>query len=322
MDPGFYFDMPADQYHADPCPGSSLSASVAKVLLEKTPAHAKDMHPRLTPPDEENDPTAAMDTGSAAHALMLHDAASFAVIDAADWRTKAAQAARDEARAAGKIPMLIDRFETVAKMVAAGRDQLGQHPEARQAFAASEGASEVTMVWQDGPADAPIWCRARIDWLPNAGPVVYDYKTTGSAAPRDWERQMVNLGHDVQAGFYCRGLRKLGWHAAPRMRFVVQETARPYALSVHQIDPHWMAMAERKADRAIQIWAHCLHSGRWPGYAGAVYHHEAPPYAERAWEDAEEARGWSDKLAAILWQAPDSTAAERVIETWKKATQS
>lgn len=318
MKAGIYPHLPSDSYHADPCETPSLSASVAKVLLAQTPAHARLQHPRLS--SMERDDAAVMDVGRAAHALMLGDPADFVIVEADDWRTKAAKEARDEARAAGKIPMLAARFDQVAAMVAAGRAQLAAHPDAEGVFTSKAGASEVSIFWQDGPAKAPIWCRARVDWLPTVGPVVWDYKTTTSAHPNDWARQTVNLGHDIQAGFYCRGLRKLGWAERPVFKFVVQEVEPPYALAIHTLDPFWADRAEQMASHAINLWSRCLHNDSWPGYVGATYHLEMPGYHEKKWDDRMDREQMTAELTALVWQAPDADAARRVIEMYKKET--
>ena len=42
-------DISAEAYHADPAPEPSLSSSVAKILVNLSPAHARIAHPRLNP---------------------------------------------------------------------------------------------------------------------------------------------------------------------------------------------------------------------------------------------------------------------------------
>jgi hypothetical protein len=92
MKPGIHLDVPEDAYHGGP----ELSSSGAKTLL-RNPAryHYERTHPRPS--------TDAMDVGSIAHHLILHRGGSLLVVDAYDWKTKAAQAARDEGRAQGVV---------------------------------------------------------------------------------------------------------------------------------------------------------------------------------------------------------------------------
>lgn len=317
--PGVY-DIPAEAYHADPCPAPSLSSGIAKILLTKTPAHARLAHPRLNPDFEPEEKT-AFDIGSAAHAMMLHDDRAFAVLDFPDYRTAAAKAARDAARAEGKIPLLDHQFDQVRAMVAAGRAQLDAHPEAWEAFRAGYGQGEVTLAWQDGPEDAPIWCRIRLDWKPSNGNVVWDYKTTAaSAAPDEWARTMLNTGADVQLGLYTRGITRVLGIEQPQFRFVVQETEPPFALAVHTLDPHWTHIAWRKADTAIRLWSWCLRNDRWPGYVGRVHYLECPVWESRRWEEREE-RGDDRELLeqALRWQAPDEASGEAAADFFRGA---
>ena len=50
--PGIY-EIPATEYHADPCPEPSLSASVARTLIDRSPLHAWMKHPKLGGQQEE-----------------------------------------------------------------------------------------------------------------------------------------------------------------------------------------------------------------------------------------------------------------------------
>ncbi len=102
---GIHYDVAAARYHADPCVKPSLSSSIAKILLEKTPRHAWYAHPRLNPDFAANTDT-KFDLGSVVHELMLGKGVGYAVIKAADYRAKTAQAARQAAREEGKVPLL------------------------------------------------------------------------------------------------------------------------------------------------------------------------------------------------------------------------
>lgn len=79
--PGVYPDIPEADYHADPCPTPSLSSSIGKELVNRSPWHAWTKHPRLNP-EVEPDNRASFDLGSAAHAFMLADKQRFKIIDA------------------------------------------------------------------------------------------------------------------------------------------------------------------------------------------------------------------------------------------------
>lgn len=281
-------DMRREDYDADPCPAPSLNASTAKLLLTASPRHAWTQHPRLNP-QHERENARRFDIGSAAHAIMLRDERSVVhVIEADDYRSKAAQAAREAALAAGRLPLLAHEHAAVTAMVEAARVQLAQH-EARDAFTA--GKPEQTLIWRDGPT----WCRARLDWLPDdlAGDVtLYDLKTTaGSAHPDVWIRRLYDLAGDIQPAFYVRGLRAV----APavkrvRFRFVVIETEPPHALSVCELDSYATAMADERVGEALNIWRACLAADQWPAYPPMVATCGMPAYADMRWQEAKQRR--------------------------------
>lgn len=279
--PGLYPDIAAETYHADPCPAPSLSNSIAKLLLGQSPRHAWFNHPRLNPRFVAENKV-AYDIGTAAHAYLLEGRSIIEVIDAADYRTKAAQEARDRAYAAGKTPLLLRQWGDVQAMATAARAQLDAHEEAREAF--TDGTPEVTLVWREGE----IWCRCRLDWLPNGrdgAAVIFDYKSTsGSAHPDAFERTISERGYDLQAAFYSRGIRAvLGVEA--QFYFICQETYGPYALSVVGVTPQVIEPAMEKVAKAIRAWDWCLKHDSWPGYSSRIAWAQPMPWQLARWED-------------------------------------
>lgn len=307
--PGIYTMSRAD-YDADPCAEPSLSGSIAKLILDRSPAHARLAHPRLNPAFQRTNER-KFDQGNACHALLLGEADKIVTIAADDFRTKAAKDARDQALAAGKLPMLEHHYEDVLEMSEQARAQIARHEEAAGAFDPALGKSEQTMIWRE----AETWCRARPDWLPNVGNICWDYKTTGvSANPDAWVRTLYGVGGDIQPALYLRGLRAITgkeWH----WRWVVQEDEPPYALSVIAPTPAMLALADMKVERALGYWRWCLAKNRFPGYPRETAYIDAPPWEEakvvaiKDRENMESDNGRSILERMIEWQAPDG---------WKK----
>jgi hypothetical protein len=297
MTPGLH-RLTAEEYHADPCPVPSLSNSIAQTMLERSPRHAWMAHPRLNPRHQRED-KAAFDIGRAAHALLTGDPERFAIIDAADWRTKAAQTARDEAYAAGKVPLLADRWAGVQAMERAARAQLARHDECAGAFRPGYGDAEATLIWQEGDA----WCRSRLDWISPERFLIVDYKTTGgSADPDQWSRDAFNRGYHIQAAFYRRAVRAVFGKDA-EFRLAVQETEPPYALAVYGINGDGLELAERKVERALNLWRWCMKHDAWPAYSAQTYWIEPPPWLRQA-EELADLRGETPpdpELQRRLW---------------------
>lgn len=271
----------AKEYHADPCPDPSLSSSIARILLAQSPRHAWMAHPRLNPayvPEEKD----AFDLGTVAHALILEgDESNFTVVDAKDWKSSAAQAAKASARAEGKTPILAHQLVNARAMASAVGDQLDAH---EAAVYLDETKAEETLLWEEDG----IWCRARLDLLSHDRRHIFDLKSTsGSARPDTWERSLFAFGYDVQAGFYLRGVRRL-FNLEATFRFIVAETQPPYAVSVIALDEEALDLADRKVSRAINLWRACLKRDQWPGYALHTMTASAPPWELARFESAAE----------------------------------
>lgn len=277
-------EIPATDYHADKVADRpTLSASIAKVLVEKSALHAWHQHPRLNPAYRRDDDQKYA-IGTVAHALLLEGRDAVGVVDAADWRTKDAKALRDAHRAAGKVPLLAHQWDDVEQMVAAAQQQLAACNAIPRPF--TGGVAEQTLVWEEDG----VLCRALIDWLHDGAVAVSDYKTTwASAHPEAWSRRtMYTIGGDVQIAFHLRGIRKVfGVDAV--WRYVVQECFPPYALTVIQPGPAVIALGNDKVERAIKTWRDCLTTGRWPGYPATVHRAELPAWEEARWIEREEA---------------------------------
>lgn len=301
--PGIY-RMPAAAYHADVCPAPSLSSGIVRTLLSRTPAHARQAHPRLSPCYEPVHKP-AFDLGTITHAMVLNDHENFVIVDGDDWRGKRGQL-RDDAWAAGRTPLLRHQYDEARERAAACHEQLAHH-DAAGAFDPRLGTSELTIVWQEGD----VWCRCRPDWLPRArgeGMVVYDYKTTATlATPAEWgSRTSRNIGAVTQAAWYRRGVRKHFGIRDVRFRFVPQEIERPWLLMVYEVDPEAMDEEDEKITRAVALWDKCLKTGHWPGYGPHIEPLDAGPRQEWREEMHERRRDTIETLmdAAAAAQRP------------------
>ena len=271
-EPGLYPTVTAEQYHADPVAGGSLSSSGARRLLPPScPARFRydQLHGQA--------PKAHYDLGHAAHRAVLGVGAGVHVIDAPDWRTKAAKEERDEARAAGHTPLLTHDAETVEAMAAAIR----AHPVASAILTPGSGTPEATIVWQD--QGTGIWCRAMIDWLPNgtAGRrlVVPDYKTANAADPETLSRAFHQHGYHQQDDWYTTAVESLG-HPDPAFVFVCQEKTAPYLVTVVELDTTAKQIGAVRNQWARSVYARCTETGHWPGYVDGVHLLSLPRWAE------------------------------------------
>src|SRR6266403_3199123 len=132
MKPGIYPDMDSATYFSDPAPSPSLSQSIAKIILDNSPLHAKLEHPKLCPPvtgDDDLDEkyVKAQAIGNAAHKILLGRGKEIDVLDFNDFRTKEAKLARDLAEKAGRVVILEKHMTNAEQMVAAALSQIERH---------------------------------------------------------------------------------------------------------------------------------------------------------------------------------------------------
>jgi hypothetical protein len=260
MKPGVYDDLDEATYHADP----ALSASGAKRLLPPScPARFKWERDNGGRPNRRE-----FDFGHAAHAAVLGVGLELVVVEAKDWRTKAAQEKRDAAYAEGKCPILAEEKARVDEMAAA----LREHPVASVLLDAQRGLDR----------------RARFDWLPNPTDgrmVLPDYKTTASAEPRKFHRSIFDFGYDVQAVYYMDAVRAAGLADDVEFQFIAQETKPPYLITVHTLDDIALRVARERVDAACALFVKCTTTNNWPGYSEDVEYAAAPDWLAAEYAD-------------------------------------
>lgn len=261
----------AEEYFADPCVVPALSASIAHVIDTESPLHAWARHPRLG--KYARPPTKALDNGSLSHALLLGEGKDVDVVDAKDWRTKAAQTTRDEAREAGRIPVLKDDYAE-AKATA---DTL------RQRFAdlgiALDGESEPTALWVETARNGfEVQCRGMIDHL-NL-PRVLDIKSIRSANPAMCRKHVESYGYAIQRAAYVSAIEKIRPDLAGRVDFifVFYELTPPFAVTPVRLNGAFRELGERGWRRAVDRWEECLRTNRWPSYADEIIELEPSPW--------------------------------------------
>jgi hypothetical protein len=287
--PGIYRGISEADYRADPCPSPSLTQSLCKILIERSPKHAWNKCARLNPDFEAVDET-KFDLGNVAHRMMLGRGKDFMVLPVDDWRTKAARELREEALANGKIGILQHQFEQVTEMVEAAWKQLKKHND-HDAFNADLGQpmsrnAEVMIAWQEDG----IWFRSLIDWLHDDLRTVDDFKTSGmSMAPHVIGLRAEAAGWHVQAAFIERGLNLLDPDGAGRrrFRFIAQETDKPHALTVMRMNEHWMTMGRKKVAIGVNLWKRAIENNAWHGYPRNSVVPEYPGFKEKQWLERE-----------------------------------
>lgn len=301
-EPGIYRGFSTSAYFDDPTPTPSFTQSLAKIILDQSPLHAKLAHPKLSPPaeDDEGDEekyNKAQAIGNAAHLIMLDRGKKLAIGDFDSWRKKEAQTFKSEAIAAGVEPILRKHYNTAHEMVETALDQLERIPGCENAF--RNGDAEVVIA----NCEHGIWLRSMIDWITPDLREVWDLKTIGqSASPYATGKLMASAGWHIQAAMHERILDAIDPKGAGRRRhlYVAQENEPPYALTVNEISEAAMTIGRKQVDYALRMWTHCLTKNEWPAYPLRIIRPELPGYTENAWLNREVAEADSENDSSYL----------------------
>lgn len=282
-------------YHSDPCAVPSMTRGTIFDLINETPAHAFFNHPKLNPkgPEDQDEAEAKFDLGTAWHSLLFEGDQIAVVVDPRDypgakgaipkgWTTDAMRAARDAARAAGKIPMLPPQHQKVMDMVTAAHIYL-RNCELGIKNLHEEFECEQTYVWQEGDT----WFRVRPDAKSRkkfgGRTLILDGKSVTQSANPD-RFKPTEYGKDIQHALYRRGVQAVEGGDRPRFLFLVQEAFAPYLCSLVGLDPQTQQIAEQKCDYGKFMWEQCLATWEWPAYPMRACYVESKPWEVAAWE--------------------------------------
>lgn len=244
---GVIENMPEREYHGGP----ELSSTAAKAIVH-CPA---EYHWNRTHPIVKD----VFDTGALAHRLILGDGDSVHVVDAYDWRTKAAQQAKKDARTAGK--RAVHRGDLLAASAMAR--SVRTTPDVADIFT-RPGKAEVSLFATDPVTGVKL--RGRCDWLTESSgrPCIVDVKTTATDThPDSLAKAIASFGYHQQAAFYIDLLDQCGQPDAV-FYFVFVPEVGPHPPRVVSLQPAALERGRELNSRAIETFATCSETGEWP----------------------------------------------------------
>lgn len=135
-----------------------------------------------------------------------------------------------------------------------------------------EGTKELSFYWEDEKTG--VKCKVRPDNITPGG-VIVDLKTTWNASYDQFQKQMVDLGYWISAAYYLKGVRETFKQTKKpdilpvchTFKIVAVETKAPYPVAIYEIGPKALDEGAKYCDRALEIFADCIATDEWPGYA-------------------------------------------------------
>lgn len=123
-----------------------------------------------------------------------------------------------------------------------------------------------------------VVCRCRPDlYRPDLG-IMFDLKSTRSAHPDAFARDVVNYGYHAQEAWYSDGYRGLG-QTVDGFVFIALEKERPYCRAVYELPPSIVEEGRVIMRKALDTYAQCVAVDRWPGYPSGVQELKFKPWS-------------------------------------------
>lgn len=278
FEPGLFRDMPAELYHEV----EAMSASGEKKML-KSPQHYKLMR------DTPNEPTAAMEFGTAVHCGVL-EPDSFAQRVICPPRDAPRKPTSAQINAKKPSPESLDAIaywqafnrECIGKIVLSAEDHaralaciaaVRAHPAAMALL--DGGERELSLFWNDGRYGVP--CKCRDDIFSHGG--VTDLKTCQDASPDGFGRQIASLQYHLAAAHYISGHEHVIGESPRFYCFIAVESEPPHAVATYALGGASVLAGKHLADIALGRYAEALQRGEWPGYPSTIEVLDVPRWA-------------------------------------------
>lgn len=142
------------------------------------------------------------------------------------------------------------------------------------------GVPEVSAFWND--PDTGVLCRCRPDLavdFDTGESVLPDVKTFNDATPEQFARQVARMRYYVQDAYYSDGYGYASGRRVVAFPFIVVEDSYPYAAASYNLGDESKAQGYNEYRYLLDVYARCLKSGEWPGYADRTQTIEMPAYA-------------------------------------------
>lgn len=267
------FDSTNEEYHSD---RNAVSSSMLKVL-DRSPAHLREY--LLTPQQSKS----AFVLGSAIHCAVLEPAdfaQRFAVYSGSRlgnncaWKDfKARNSHRD-------ILSQKDHALVMALARQVHRTVVVRNGQRSFTFAdlLQHGSVEKNIYWLDKKTS--LTCRLRYDLLVHN--VLVDLKSTTDAREGAFSKDANKFLYHVQMSHYVNGINAFRPSEAGRTTAILMavEKEPPFEAKAHKLD--WVSfldVGQERLESLMNLYSHCLHNNRWPGYTEATETLKLPQWA-------------------------------------------
>ena len=254
---GAYSGINNHEYHAL---HSYWSSSALKELIQKSPSHFKSKYIDSWP---ESLDTPAMRIGSAVHALVLEPEMfnrEFGVLGfEIDRRTKEGKAAWADFQSSnfGKTLLTFDESKTALSMAHSVLNNSRIKPYIKECL------KEVSLFWECPFTGLKF--RARPDGFCEDFKI--ELKTTKTASPFGFTRQISSLNYSLQVAHYAKGLEQVLNLKMGREFFIIVENEAPFVSEIYEVSENMLTLGHEQWLRAATELEAGVKNNHWPTYS-------------------------------------------------------
>lgn len=137
---------------------------------------------------------------------------------------------------------------------------LSSQPNDFQVFATAD--------YQDDETGLLIPIKVLIDVVPKGdlSKSIIDIKTAKNGNPSKWSRTCFDHGYHMQGALQLDVYNAATGEQRDQFRHIVQENFPPYEVSKPWLDYTFISLGRQKYLHALQLYAQCLKTDRWPTY--------------------------------------------------------
>jgi hypothetical protein len=267
--PGIYSGIPINVYHsANACIEPSISSTGLRKIFKDSPRHYFATSP-YNPERKDDDETSALTLGRAAHHLLLGEgdfrkyfAVRPEIYNGQKWHASRLECKGwiKETETTGRTILSPSQAENIKGIVEA----LTSDP----AFKAGclDGNIELSWFWKD--TKTGVWLKARPDANPTGDLSFVDLKLTRSTEWQSLQYAIRDYGYWQQAGLVASACEAVAERPMDSFSLMFVESTYPHDIEFVMLKEHEIKRGQAANRLALDTFAACLKSDRWPGRRG------------------------------------------------------
>lgn len=255
----------------------ALSPSTANALATECAREAWLRHRLLG--GEPKPPTRPMQLGNLYESLLGIGEHDIEVCPYKDFKKAVAREHRDEAIAAGKIPIVEEKYEEAREVAAILAEKI---PE-KLGFELTDGETQRKLEWTERSEHGDVLIHAVPDWIRWERGVIVDLKVTeGTVRKEACAKKLLDMGGAIQGVVYPRGVEVLKPELAGRtdMIFCFVQIKPPFCVTPGRLTAAMREVGAVYWEQAMNTFARCLKAGRemehWPEHVDGICEFDAP----------------------------------------------